>query len=185
MIGRRRKLYFEKTASKFPIIVFSISVLIGGFFLFRIISTLVRENGSTVELLPTETNSIAPTNAEEVTPQKEVAKKPTESSKSSVNKTVEKPTGTVQKEQVKTPIVSDFYTIQVATFQDKNRAEDLVVKLKGKKYSPLYIKTRGKWLEVCVGKFDSATKGKEALPKIKKDFPDAFPRKIQSPFEEK
>ena len=188
MVRRRHKLYFEKTTSKLPIIIFSISVLIGGFFLFRIIATLVKENNNTVEIIPVETSvpstEIEDTDAKIVT-KKEGAKQPPDSSKSSVKKTTEKPTVTVQGKQTQSTPISEFYTIQVATFNDKKRAENLVNQLKAKKFSPLYIKTRGKWFEVCVGKFESATKGRETLSKLKKDFPDAFTRKLQSPFEEK
>ncbi len=149
--------------SKLPIIVFSISFIIGGFFLFRIISTLITANNSTVELIPIETNSIVLTKAEKV------ARKSTDTSKLSVKK----PT-----------TASEFYTIQVATFQDRKRAGDLVNQLKGQKYSPLYIRTRGKWFEVCVGKFESSQKGRESLSKLRKDFHDAFTRRLQPPFEE-
>lgn len=168
MIGRRRKLYFQRTASKFPIIIFSISALIGAFFLFRIISTLVRENEDTVELIPIEADSVtsAETSAEieEFVPREEVV---------------------VPQRQTKPSISSGFYTIQVATFQSKNRAETLIKRLKDEKYSDLYIKTRGKWFEVCVGRFESYSKARgETLSKLRKEFPDAFPRKLQSPFEE-
>lgn len=169
MIGRRRKLYFQKTASKIPIIIFSISVLIGVFFLFRIISTLVRENESTVEFIPVETEEITPTGVEAVSPD-EV--KPVIQTKPHVSS--------------KSPVSAEFYTIQVATFQDKNRAENLIKQLKGEKYSDLYIKTRGKWSEVCVGRFKSYNQAEGGiLLKLRKDFPDAFPRKLQLPFEEK
>lgn len=185
MFRRKRKLNFQKTVSKLPIIIFSISVVIGSFFLFRIISTLVKENGSTVEFVPVETTAVMSPRVEEVVPPKEVAKKPTESSKSSVKKTNEKPAVTTQKEQVKTPVASVFYTIQVATFNDRKKAESLTGQLKEKKFSPLYIKTNGKLIEVCVGKFESSKAGATSLSKLKKDFQDAFIRKLQSPFEEK
>ncbi len=169
MFRRKRKLYFQKAVSKLPIIVFSVSFIIGGFFLFRIISTLITANNSTVELIPVETSSVVLTKAEEVAPRKEVARKSTDTSKISVKK----PT-----------TASEFYTIQVATFQDRKRAEDLVNQLKGKKHSPLYIKIRGKWFEVCIGKFESSRAGRESLSKLRKDFHDAFTRKLQPPFEE-
>ena len=161
MFRRKRKLYFQKAVSKLPIIVFSISFIIGGFFLFRIISTLITANNSTVELILIETNSVVLTKAEKVAPRKEVDRKPRDTSNA-----------------------SEFYTIQVATFRDRKRAENLVNQLKGKKYSPLYIRTRGKWFEVCVGKFESSQAGRESLSKLRKDFHDAFTRKLQPPFEE-
>ena len=184
MLRRRHKLYFEKTTSKLPIIIFSLSVLIGGFFLFRIISTLVSENNNTVELMPVETNTIS-TKMDgidtKIAPPKEIAKQLTTTTK----KPAEKYAVTAQNKQTQTPTVSEFYTIQVATYRDKNGAESLASQLKSKKFSPLYIKKNGKLFEVCVGKFENSAKGKETLSKLKKDFPDAFTRKLQSPFEEK
>ncbi len=190
MIRRRHKLYFEKTASKLPIIVFSISVVIGGFFLFRIIHTLVTESGNTVELATVDTGPVAVSKMggidAKIVTSKDIAKQSPSSSKSSVKSIPVKTTETVQNKQTQpSAVVSEFYTIQVATFKDKNSAESLVKKLKGNKFSPLYIKTKGKLFEVCVGKFENSAKGKETLSSLKKDFHDAFTIKLQSPFEEK
>ncbi len=112
--------------------------------------------------MPVGTDSVSPAKVEE---EKGVTKKPIE---------------TVQEKQIK----SEFYAIQVATFQDRKRAENLVNQLKDKKYSPLYIKTKGKLVEVYVGKFASPRESWETLSKLRKDFHDAFTRKIQSPFDE-
>jgi cell division septation protein DedD len=184
MVRRKRKLHFKNASSKFPILIFSVSVVIGSFFLFRIISTLINENGNTVKFTPVKIQSVTPTKMEGISAEREIAKKSTESLRDSVKKTVEKPAVTNQKEQVKSPPASEYYTIQVASFKNRKRAEDLIKQLKEREFSPLYIRTRGNWFEVCVGKFESREEGGGILSKLRKDFFDAFTRKLQPPFEE-
>jgi cell division septation protein DedD len=190
MFRRRKKLYFQNTVSKFPVIIFVASIIVGGFFLFKIISTLVRESENTAELTLIETKTEVQKKTEVVTPSpKEVVQKPAESSKTLVKTPIEKPAViNVADKQVKIPTVSEFYTIQVATFSDMRRTENLADQLKENKFSPVYIKTRNKLFEVCVGKFSNPQEGHEVLLQIKKDFKDlqdAFIRRIQPPFEEK
>jgi cell division septation protein DedD len=186
MFRRRKKLYFQNTVSKFPLIVFAASIVIGGFFLFKIISTLVTENDNVVELAPIETKTEPHEDVKVVPPPKEVVQKPVESPKTAVKLPSEKTVATTtQEKQVTIPVSSEFYTIQVATFSDMRRTENLANQLKQKKFSPVYIKTRGKLFEVCVGKFSNPQEGQEVLLKIRKDFHDAFTRRIQPPFEEK
>ncbi|MBU0534314.1 MAG: SPOR domain-containing protein [Candidatus Omnitrophica bacterium] len=186
MFRRRKKLYFKNTVSKFPAIIFVISVIIGGFFLFKIISTLVKESESAAEFAPIEVKTETKKKTEIVTPPKEIVSKPAKISKPAVKppteKTVVKTTN--QEKQVITPVSSEFYTIQVATFSDMRRTQNLANELK-KNFSPVYIKIRGKLFEVCVGKFSNPQEGHEVLSKIRKDFHDAFSRRIQPPFEEK
>ncbi len=165
MFRRRKKLYFQNTVSKFPTVIFIASIIIGGFFLVKIIATLVNENEGVDEIASIETQNKTGT----VSSPKEVIQKTAESSKPAV----------------KTPQVSGFYTIQVATFADMKRTENLINQLKGSNYSPIYIKTRDHLFEVCVGKFSDSKEGQEVLSKIRKSFRDAFIRKMQSPFEEK
>lgn len=186
MFRRRKKLYFKNTVSKFPAIIFVVSVIIGGFFLFKIISTLVKESESAAEFAPIEVRTETKKKPEIVTPPKEIISKPAEISKPAVKPSTEKTVvkTTNQEKQVITPVSSEFYTIQVATFSDMRRTQNLANKLK-KNFSPVYIKTRGRLFEVCVGKFSNPQEGHKVLSKIRKDFHDAFPRRIQPPFEEK
>lgn len=187
MVRRKHKLYFEKTASKFPIIIFSISILIGGFFLFRIIATLVRENNSSVDFTPVEEQVVSP-KIEKVEEknigQREVIREYKDTS-ISAEKPAEKPVNSAQIKQVQSPVHSEFYSVQVASFRDIQRAENLVRQLKKEKISPLYIKTRGKFFQVYAGRFESVFDGNETLLKIRQDFSDAFLRRLHPPFEEK
>lgn len=146
--------------------------------MFKIISTLVTENENVSELAPIEIKTETQKKVEAASSPKPVVKSPPPSEKTAT-------TTTVQAKQVTVPTSSEFYTIQVATFSDMRRTENLANQLKDKKFSPVYIKTRGKLFEVCVGKFSNPQEGQEILLKIRKDFHDAFIRKIQSPFEEK
>jgi len=169
---RRKKLYFQNTVSKFPTVIFIASVIIGVFFLFKIITTLVKESDNSAEFSAIETKT-------EIKP---AAK----SSKTTVKEPVEKyQETTVAKRPVKTSQIAEFYTVQVATFSDMRRTENLANQLKGNKYSPVYIKTRDNFFEVCVGNFSSPGDGREVLSKIKSGFHDAFIRKITPPFEER
>ncbi len=183
MFRRRKKLYFKNTVSKFPAIIFVISVIIGGFFLFKIISTLVKESESAAEFAPIEIKAGAYKKLEVVPPPKETVSKP--AVKPSVKAAEIKPTTPVK--QVIIPVSSEFYTIQVATFSDMRRTQNLANKLK-RKFSPVYIKTRGKLFEVCVGKFENPKEAQGILLQVKRDFKDlqdAFTRRLQPPFEEK
>lgn len=187
MFRRQKKLYFQNTVSKFPVIIFVVSVILGGFFLFKIISTLVTENKDVAELASIETQTETQKKVEVASPSQPVVRGPVESSKTVVNPPPEKTAAatTVPDKQVITPISSEFYTIQTATFSDMRRTNNLANQLKDEKFSPVYIKTRGKLFEVCVGKFSNPQEGQEILLKIRKDFHDAFIRRIQPPFEEK
>ncbi|MDD5454843.1 MAG: SPOR domain-containing protein [Candidatus Ratteibacteria bacterium] len=142
---------------------------------------MVKETKGTAELSPIIEAKTEPQNKVEIIASpKEIPSKIPESSN---NPPAEKPAEhqTAQGNVV----LSEFYTIQVATFSDMRRPENLAGQLKEKNFSPVYIKTRGKLFEVCVGKFSNPQEGQDILSKIKKDFHDAFIRKMQPPFEEK
>ena len=156
------------------------SFVIGGFFLFRIISTLVQENGANVEIVPVQTQSLTSSKPEVVDTKKDT--KPVEKIQIPAPKTTSLQPAV--KAPSKSSLSSDFYTVQVASFQDRNRAESLVGKLKENDFAPVYIRTRGKWFEICVGNFETPKEAKEVLLKLREDFFDAFTRKMQTPFEE-
>lgn len=169
---RKKKLRFKNTSSKFPIVIFCVSVVIGGFFLFRIVSTLVEENnGAAVKITPVKNQSLMPT-AKNIDVKEEV------------NEAVKNSSSNIQKTAPKSTAVLESYTIQVASFKERGRAENLVSELKDKGFSPLYIRTRGEWFEVCVGRFGNREEGETTLLKLREDFFDAFTRKLQPPFEQ-
>jgi cell division septation protein DedD len=181
MFRRRKKLYFKNTVSKFPTIIFIVSVIIGAFFLFKIISTLVTEKET---LSPIEIKTEIQSRIDTPSVSKPVVQKPAETPV--VKKPTEAPVVKPSPEKIPAAAPSaEFYTVQVATFADMVRTNNLAKKLKEGKFSPVYVKTRGKLFEVCVGNFSNPQEGQEVLLKIRKDFRDAFVRKIQSPFEEK
>jgi cell division septation protein DedD len=176
MVRRKRKLRFKNTSSRVPIVIFCFSVVIGGFFLLRIVSTLVEENnGSAVKIIPVENQSLVPTTKlkDKEIDVKGATKNSMNGSSSNIYKTAPRSTA-----------VSECYTIQVASFKNRRRAENLVSELKEEGFSPLYVRTRGEWFEVCVGRFDNRVEGEDTLSKLREDFFDAFTRKLQPPFEQ-
>lgn len=71
-----------------------------------------------------------------------------------------------------------IYTIQVAAFKERVRADKAVAQAQQKGYSA-YIdeQKRGDgsiWYQICIGKFDAQGPAKELLMKIKQDYKDGF-----------
>ncbi len=153
--------------------------------MFKIILTLVKENQNVADIATIE---ITETQRKEevLSPSETVVRKSVEEvPRNTVIPSATKTETTAGEKQVSASIPSQFYTVQVATFSDMRRTENLANRLKVEKFSPVYIKTRGRLFEVCVGNFSNSQDGKETLLKITKDFHDAFIRRIQPPFEEK
>ena len=70
------------------------------------------------------------------------------------------------------------YTIQVAAFKERARADKAVAQAQQKGYSA-YIAEQNRsdgsiWYQICVGKFDTQGPAKELLTKIKQDYKDGF-----------
>lgn len=70
------------------------------------------------------------------------------------------------------------FTIQVASFQDKARAELVSEELKKKGYIPVIsakdLGDKGTWYRVWVGDFESEEKARELLKTLKEDYKDSF-----------
>ena len=70
------------------------------------------------------------------------------------------------------------FTIQVASFQDKARAELVSEELKKKGYIPVIsakdLGDKGIWYRVSVGDFESEEKARELLKTLKEDYKDSF-----------
>jgi len=70
------------------------------------------------------------------------------------------------------------FTIQVASFQDKARAEKVVEEFKSKGYIPTIsakdLGEKGIWHRVFVGDFDSEDEAGELLKTLKEDYKDSF-----------
>lgn len=70
------------------------------------------------------------------------------------------------------------FTIQVASFQDKARAELVSEELKKKGYIPVIsakdLGDKGTWYRVWVGDFESEEKAGELLKTLKEDYKDSF-----------
>ena len=70
------------------------------------------------------------------------------------------------------------FTIQVASFQDKARAELVSEELKKKGYIPVIsakdLGDKGTWHRVWVGDFESEEKARELLKTLKEDYKDSF-----------
>lgn len=75
-----------------------------------------------------------------------------------------------------------IYTIQVAAFKERNRADKAVAQAQQKGYSA-YADERTRsdgstWYQICIGKFDTNASAKELLTKIKLDYKDGFIRTL-------
>ena len=70
------------------------------------------------------------------------------------------------------------YTIQVASFKDKIRADQSITELKDKGYDaysiPRNLGEKGTWHRVYVGQFTTKEQAKEFLTTIKKDYENSF-----------
>lgn len=76
------------------------------------------------------------------------------------------------------------FTIQVASFKDKDKAEKALTQVKEKGY-PAYIdpKSRqegGFWYQICVGKFNVKQEANDLLGKIQQDYKDSFIKNLQN-----
>ncbi|HBO97194.1 MAG TPA: hypothetical protein DE315_01885 [Candidatus Omnitrophica bacterium] len=73
-----------------------------------------------------------------------------------------------------------IYTIQVAAFKDRGRADKAVAQAQQNGYSA-YVDERSRddgtsWYQICIGKFDAQSPAKELLAKVKQDYKDGFIR---------
>lgn len=70
------------------------------------------------------------------------------------------------------------YSIQVASFKDKDKAQKKVEELGGKDYEAFMVskdlRDKGTWHRVYVGKFDSKSEADAYLPKVKKNYSSSF-----------
>ena len=75
-----------------------------------------------------------------------------------------------------------IYTIQVAAFKERSRADKAVAQAQQKGYTA-YVDERSRndgsiWYQVCIGKFDTQAPVKELLIKTKQDYKDGFIRTL-------
>jgi len=84
----------------------------------------------------------------------------------------------LQPEERPAPVLQKKFTIQVASFQDKARAELVSEELKKKGYIPVIsakdLGDKGIWYRVWVGDFESEEKVRELLKTLKEDYKDSF-----------
>ncbi|MBU3958988.1 MAG: SPOR domain-containing protein [Candidatus Omnitrophica bacterium] len=81
---------------------------------------------------------------------------------------------------IKTQVIKDDilnYTIQVASYQTKKYAEKEADRLRQKGFSPL-VRTKGKYVILCVGRFPQKESAAPVLSKLKKRYQDCFVRKL-------
>lgn len=108
---------------------------------------------------------------------------PTASATAPVKKTpsttskVARPPAVVAPPPVATSTTGKVFTIQVAAFKEKAKAQKAVQQAQQKGYSA-YVDERSSsgniWYQVCIGKFDSQGAAKELLNKVKQDYKDSF-----------
>lgn len=81
-------------------------------------------------------------------------------------------------EAVITSVENLSYTIQVASFKDKNKAENKLAELEKKGYKPFILSRdladKGIWYRVYVGSFSVRDEAQNYLSKVKVDYPDSF-----------
>ncbi len=81
-------------------------------------------------------------------------------------------------EKVSPELPQKPFTIQVASFQDRAKAEIVVKELGKADFSPTISATdlgeKGVWYRVCVGNFDTEDQASEFLKTLKKDYKDSF-----------
>jgi len=70
------------------------------------------------------------------------------------------------------------FTIQVASFKERNLAEKVLDDVKDKNY-PAYIMPRdlgekGVWYRVYIGKFETKSEAQEFLTQVKQNYPNSF-----------
>ena len=75
-----------------------------------------------------------------------------------------------------------IYTIQVAAFKERSRADKAVAQAQQKGYSA-YVDEKSRsdgsiLYQTCIGKFDTQSSAKELLIKIKQDYKDGFIRTL-------
>lgn len=75
-----------------------------------------------------------------------------------------------------------IYTIQVAAFKERSRADKAVAQAQQKGYTA-YVDERSRsdgsvWYQICIGKFNAQSSAKELLIKIKQDYKDGFIRTL-------
>lgn len=85
-------------------------------------------------------------------------------------------------EQTKKPDIvgklDKFFAVQVGSFQDKNRAESVLKKLKKNDYQA-YITNRnlegkGVWYRVSIGKFKDRNEARKTLNRVRQDYWNSF-----------
>lgn len=160
--------------------VFSVGVIVTVFFAFNYEGE--KNSVPLSEIFPDE--ETFPVDVEYEFVEAEVA--PVESAqpeKISVVESVVAPTPTPAVEivpaKVETKIMQKFpYTIQVASFKTRSRAEKVVEELKGKGMAEGYITSRSvngtTWYRVYIGKFQSKDLAQETLASVKKSYKDSF-----------
>lgn len=113
----------------------------------------------------------------------EVAKIPAEpaSPPAVQTKPIVEPVVQAKPKKAKAPVVAkkDYkYSIQIASFKDKNKAQKKVEELGSKDYQAFMVsknlRDKGTWHRVYVGKFDSKTEANDYLPKVKKNYSSSF-----------
>ncbi len=80
----------------------------------------------------------------------------------------------------------NFFTIQVASFKDKDRAEKALTQIRQKGHASAYIGSKpreggGFWYRIYVGEFNARQEAAELLPKIQQDYKDSFILLLQNP----
>ncbi|MBN3038833.1 MAG: SPOR domain-containing protein [Candidatus Omnitrophica bacterium] len=82
----------------------------------------------------------------------------------------------IKKRKVKIAVTEPFYTIQVATFLKSSSVEKEVQRLKNKGYES-FIVSKGKYTEICIGKYKHKNEAATDLKELKRLYGDCFVRK--------
>lgn len=75
------------------------------------------------------------------------------------------------------PIASSIYTIQVASISQSENVKKELSNLKNKGYSAFSL-SKGKYMVICVGRFNVKTEAQNNLEKLKNKYPDCQIRRL-------
>ena len=71
-----------------------------------------------------------------------------------------------------------LFSIQIASFKEKAKAEKILQQVQSKGYTAQIVTrdlgAQGIWYRVCAGSFDNKSQATEALPSVQTDFPGSF-----------
>ena len=152
-----------------------------------------KKNASLSEIFPDEETSPGDVEYEFVSPEEMIPAQPASTPAAAVTTRPKTATTTIAKTSqptaqpnvsqpattMATTISSQFpYSIQVGSFQEESKAQQLVDQLKKKQYQAFSlarnVKDKGTWYRVYIGQFETQSAAEVSLTNVKNDYQDGF-----------